>query len=262
MRVQDVLREGEDSGAGSGAAGAGGGKSDDLIPRTEAIEAFKARDKAKAALRELQESGLVLTKEQKDEIEALRAEKAKAEEDRQKKAGEFDTLRVTLLKQHEAQLQAEREKAAKAEQDLSSTLKGLAFAQASDWFGDSGKTVLTPEIAEAFYGRYVELDGRTVVVKDADGHVILDAKTGKPAAFSDAIGQLIQSLPNKEHVLRGSGKTGSGSSGGSKTSESGEPIDIRRPLKPSEFRDPKVRAALKDQMAAAGGLQSGAGFRR
>jgi hypothetical protein len=252
MRVQDVMRENEDGGSGSGAPPAP--PANDLIPRSEAQQAFKARDEIKRKLRELEEQGLVLTPEQKNELAALRAEKAKAEEDRQKKAGEFDALRTNLVKQHEAQLQAEREAKTKAEQELSSTLRGLAFAQAADWFGPNGKTVLTPEIAEAFYGRYVELDGRTVVVKDVDGHVILDLKTGKPAAFADAIGQLILSLPNKEHVLRGSGKTGSGSSGGSGSAQATDLVDLqRRAMK----GDKKAIDQLRDHVNSQGGVTYG-----
>ena len=255
MFVRDILRETEGGGAGAGSGTGTGTVKDDLIPRTEAVEAFKARDKAKQALRELQESGLVLTPEQRDEIAALKAEKAKAEEDRQKKAGEFDSMRVTLVKQHEAAIEAERQKAAKAETELASTLKGLAFASASTWFGEAGKTVLTPEIAEAFYGRFVELDGRTVVVKDPEGNVILDAKTGKPAAFSDAIGQLIEALPNKDHVLRGSGKTGSGSSGGSGSTNS--TTDLAELTRRAQRGDKAALEALKQQQGTLGGVRMG-----
>lgn len=261
MHVQDIMRETE-GGTAATTTTAATTSAADLIPRSEAQQAFKARDEIKRKQRELEEAGLIMTPEQKAEVDTLRANAAKAEEERAKKAGEFDSLRVNLIKQHEAQLQTEREAKTKAEQELSSTLRGLAFAQAADWFGPNGKTVLTPEIAEAYFGRYVDLDGRTVVVKDADGHVILDLKTGKPAAFADAIGQLIASLPNKDAVLRGSGKTGSGNSGGSRTTDAGIDVDVRRAMSATELRDPAVRAKLKQQMANAGGLQVAAGLNR
>jgi hypothetical protein len=153
-----------------------------------------------------------------------------------------------------------QEDAAKTE--LEKTLIGLKFAGASSLFGETGKTVLTPEIAEAYFSRYVsveEIDGRkTVVVKDNDGHVILNAKTGKPADFAEAMAEVIEAMPNKAHIFRGSGKTGSGSSGGSTTATQ-QLVDTAR-LKSGDFSDPKVREAVKRQQAAAGGLQIGRAF--
>ena len=256
MFVRDILREEPEGGTG----GAPAPKADDLIPRTEAIEAFKARDKAKQALRELQESGLVLTPEQKAEVENLRAAKVKAEEDRKRKEGEFDSWRAEFAKKTEADIAAERERAAKVTERLHTTLKDHAFASASEWFGGSeSKTILTPAIAAAYFGRYVaveELDGaERVVVRDPNGHAILDTKTGKPATFAQAIGELIGMLPDKDSVLRGSGKTGSGSSGGSGSTN--QTTDLAELTRRAQKGDKAALDALRQQQASLGGIRMG-----
>ena len=271
MRVQDVLREGEDGGGGGGAAGAGGagggGGADVEFFKAEAKKAFAARDKVKEELRLAQEAGRLLSDEQVARYKELEDAAARADEERKKAAGQWDTLRTDLLKKHDEALVAERTKATQATERLHAVLRDHAFASASEWFGgESAKTILTPSIAAAYFGRYVsveEVDGaERVVVKDPRGHVIVDAKTGEPAAFSQAIGELIGMLADKASILRGSGKTGSGNSGGRGTTEAGGVVDVRRPLTAEELRDPKARAAARDQMAGAGGLQVGAGIPR
>jgi hypothetical protein len=131
-----------------------------------------------------------------------------------------------------------------------------AFLAATDWFGgDSSKTILTGDMAHAYLGKYVsfedvEIGGQTrkqIVVRDQDHNVILDGK-GNPAKFAEAIGELITQLPNKDRILRGSGKTGSGSSGGASGSQ---PIDFRN-LTAEQRRDPKVLAQIRAQQPKGG----------
>ena len=97
-------------------------------------------------------------------------------------------------------------------------------------------------------------------MKNLQGQVILDVKTGKPAAFDAALLELINVLPNKANILRGSGKTGSGSSGGNNdTTKLGE-IDFTKPLTAEQLADPKVKAAYDRRMSSAGGIQIGSAF--
>lgn len=262
MRVMDVLREGEDTGAGTGGAG-GGGSADVEFYKSEAKKAFDARDKAKGEWRKAQEEGLLLTPEQKAEIDALRTAAQQAEEERKKKAGEFDSLRVDLVKKHESALAERDAKVSEATTRLHTVLKDHAFAAANEWFGPEAKTILTPAIAAAYFGKYVtveEHDGADrVVVKDLSGHVILDAKTGKPAAFTKAIGELIGMLDDKDSILRGSGKTGSGSSGGhGRTHET----DLESLTARVNAGDVEAIKELRRRKNASGGLVLGAGVRK
>lgn len=189
--------------------------------RAEAEKAIQRREialkRAQEAERKLQErSGSGLSDEEIDEYRALKQAQEEDERKRLEEKGEFEKALEKSQRKYQEELTAKDAAISEAQQKLRNTLIGLAFAQADEWFGDQGKTVLVPEIAEAYFSRYVDLgeDGVSVVVKDTDGDVILDAKTGRPASFSQAIGELIDGLPTKSKILRGSGKAGSGSSGG------------------------------------------------
>jgi uncharacterized protein DUF6651 len=238
--------------------------------KAEAKKAFQDRDSVKAKLRELE--GKTLSDEDRALFDTLKQQQEQAEEDRKKKAGEFDAWRQQIADKHTKELEAERKKIAaeteakgKAVRDLHDTLIGLSFAGASEWFGDNGKTVLPPAIAQSHLGRYVEVQiddasgARTVVVKDVHGNPILDTKTGKPLAFDKAIGELIDALPEKDRILKGSGKSGSGSGGGA-----GGGVYERdlTNLRSADFEDPKVREAVRNKLATSGGLRIGPAFDR
>jgi hypothetical protein len=244
---------------------AGDAEKDDLIPRAEAKKAFEARDRAKKEADELRKRAL--SEDAFAEYQALKAEREKAEEDRQKKAGEFESIKKSLIDKHTTELESERRARLALEQSYTQEKIEAAFLGASEWFGgETAKTIMTGDMAYAYLGKHVgyeEVDvaGKTIkaiVVRDLDGNIILDGK-GNPARFAEAISELIQSLPNKDRILRGSGKTGSGSSGGS--TRGSEQVDLSR-LNVDSFKDPKVRAALKQRQAAAGGLQMGPAFDR
>lgn len=235
--------------------------------KAEAKKAFETRDKLKAQLRALEESGRVLTDEQIEKYRQLEDAAAKAEEDRKRKAGEFDSLRVQLTEKHQKELADREAKIGALSQRFKDTVVKAEFGAATDWFGGEGaKTILDVELGLAYLGKYVRIEdddgdprGYRVVVVGPNNQPIV-GRDGNPAPFADAVGELISQLPNKDRILRGSGKTGSGSSGGSRTTEGHMDVDIRRAMSPAELRDPKVRAALRQQAAQAGGLQVGAGI--
>src|SRR5262245_52734272 len=233
--------------------------------QSEAKKAFKDRDDVKAKLRDLE--GKVLSDEDRALFDDLKKKTETDEEERKRKAGEFDTWRTQIAEKHAKEIDAERKatETAKAdatarEKDLHDTLIGLAFAGASEWFGDNGKTVLPAAIAQSHLARYIDVqteDGvRRVIVKNLQGSPILDTKTGQPQEFGKAIGELIDTLPEKDRILRGSGKAGSGNGGGA---GGGRERDLSR-LRPADFQDPKVRDAVRQNMATAGGLRFGPAF--
>jgi hypothetical protein len=233
---------------------------DDLIPRAEAKKAFEARDKAKKEADELRTRLATIEQAEKDR-------EAKAEEERLKKAGEWEAMKQTLVSKHTTELEAERKACTQLEQSYRQEKIEAAFLAATDLFGghDGSKTILTGDMANAYLGKYVsyeevEVAGKpvqTIVVRDPDGNILLDGK-GNPAKFAEAISELINQLPTKDRILRGSGKTGSGSSGGS-TSHS-QPVDLRN-LTPARLKDPKVIEALKAARPASG-ITMGAAFQK
>lgn len=222
--------------------------------QAEAKKAFDARQATKREADELRKRLDALTGIDPEEYHALKQEREAAEQDRAKKAGEFDKLQQQLVQKHQTELTAEQQRREAAETRYRTKLVGLEFAGASSLFGEAGKTVLTPAIAEAYFGRFVEVQADeagndVVVVKGLDGSVVIDPKTGRPASFADAMTEIIDSLPDKGRILRGSGKVGSGSPGAA--SHVGREVDLTN-LTPQQRRDPKVLAALKDRRPAGG----------
>lgn len=220
--------------------------------------------KLKKQLDELQKN--MPTEEQRAKWQEMEAAAAKAEEDRQRKAGEFDELRRQIVERHDGQIKAKDKALAEkqAERDaidaeLNNTLIGLQFAGAASLFGPNGKTVLLPEVAQSYLGNRVAIQrdektgARQVVVKDAHGQVILDPKSGQPMEFGKAMEEVIDAHPAKQALLRGSGKSGSNSPGGGNGLESKDLNNLR----PSDFADPKVREAVRRQQSSAGALQIG-----
>ena len=229
--------------------------------KSEAQKAFKDRDAAKKALRALEESGRILNEDQLARFKALEDAAAQAEEDKKKKAGEWDTLRETLTKKHANDIAEREAKLKAADEKWQRTMIGLAFAGATDVFGKDALTIYSAKAAERIFGDHVSIDEHgTATVKDRDGNVILDAETGKPASFSAAMRELIQSLPDKADHLRGSGKSGSGNSGGSTTLLNA--ADVTELTKRAQQGDKDAIAALKRRTAASGGLVMGSALSR
>lgn len=254
----------EDNGNGNG--NGGNGTQDDLVKKAH-FERDSAIGKVAGLERQLKElQGKLPTEDQVKKWADLETAAAKAEEERQKKAGEWDSLRSQLVKNHETALTTERERGDKYAERFRSNALRAEFGGAVDWFGPTAKTILDPGMAIDVLGKYVTVEddessalGYRVIVKLPNGSPVVGAD-GNPAPFAEAIGKLVEALPNKDRILRGSGKTGSGSSGGSGRGADGA-VDLNN-LKPADFRDPKVREAVKQQQAAAGGLQIGPAFTR
>ena len=235
--------------------------------KAEAQKAFKDRDAAKQKIRDLEAKGLIVSEEQIARLKELEDAAAKAEEDKKRKAGEFDSLREQMTKKHAAELQAERERVTKAETRLHRTLISREFAAASDLFASDGKTVLPADVAETYFARFVSVQDDDagdlrVVVKGHDGQVILDAATGQPASFSAAIAEVIDGMPQekKDRILRGSGKAGSGSSGGSNTPV--HQADVTELTQRANRGDKAAIDALRQRRANSGGLVMGTAFSR
>lgn len=265
-----VTYEGEgDGGAGGGAAGGDDVKAQLAHWQTEAKQAFKARDDLKNKLRDLE--GRVLSDEDRATFETLKTQAAQLEEERAKKAGEFDTLKTQMAERHQQAVKAKDAEIAKRDETINrwserfkDKVKKAEFGAAVDYFSgaDGSKTILDVEMGMAILGRFVDVavddnGDAQVIVKKPNGDVILGAD-GNPAAFADGIGELIKTLPNKDRILRGSGKTGSGSSGGKTGGDRDLEFDVAN-LTPEQRRDPKVLAELKRRLPR-GGMVSGRAY--
>lgn len=241
--------------------GGAGDPKDIAFWQTEAKKAFEARDTLKQKARELE--ARALSDAQLEEYERLRKDAVLQEEDRKKKAGEFEQWRASIQDAHKKETTQLAEQLTSAQAKLRETLVGLAFAGASDWFGgESSKTILPASVAQSYLGKYVEVveteGSPTVQVKDATGTVILDPSTGKPAPFAQAMAVLLDSLPEKDKLLRGSGKVGSGSAGG--PLEPIRPLDLDALIARAKAGDKEAVAALRKRQASLGGMVMGPAF--
>lgn len=256
---------------GEGGGGGGDGK-DVAFYQAEAKKAFEARDQLKKRMRELEEGGLVMTPEQKARLAELEKNAADAEEARKKKEGEFESWRKDITSKHQTELQKATERATALEKEIENDKIAAAFGAATDLFGggEKSKTILTPSLATRTFREHVsyeeydfgEEDGgkrKTIVVRDTKGKIIR-GDGGHPAPFAEAIARLIDGHPDKDHILRGSGKAGSGARGGGGSGKRGE-IDFNH-LTPEQMRDPEVIEANKRRLAAAGGIVSGEAWER
>lgn len=275
-----------------GGGGGGGGGGDDDVPLTDelkasdpnkyyrlywkkeagAASAFATRDETKKALARLAElEKTQMTPEQRKEYDGLKAAQATAEEEKKKKAGEWDALRSDLVKKHEAEIAARDERIAQYEKEIASGEVRRAILAETDYFGggDNSKTVLVGDMAVRMLGEFVKYEEydyggdigkkKVLVTRDAQGNIVR-GKDGRPAPFKEAAEGLIASLPEKDHILRGSGKSGSGASGDSVLGDKGKVDLSRSTITREQARDPKVRKQL--EAVGGGGIQMGRGFNR
>ena len=238
------------------------GAKDAAYWEAEAKKAFADRDKAKQRAKELE--GKALSDEQAARFQELEANAAKAEEERKRKAGEFDSLKQQLIDKHAKDLQERETKHAQLSERFKGTVVRAEFGAATDLFGghDAAKTILDVDLGMAALGRYVEVEdadddprGYRIVVKDTKGNRIL-GKDGNPAPFAEAISELISLLPNRDRILRGSGKAGSGNAGGS--SHNSGPVDLDALIRKANQGDPDALKELRARRPAGGMVQGSA----
>lgn len=78
------------------------------------------------------------------------------------------------------------------------------------------------DLVQSKFGSSFKVENGAVVAHDAAGAVILSAsRPGEPADFEEAIAALVDAYPDKDHILKGSGASGTGartSAGGGKSS--------------------------------------------
>lgn len=234
----------------------------------EAKKAFKLRDERNAKLREAEAriadlEQRAFTPEQKAEYDELVEFKSRKNGDWDKQKAGYEERIAQITKKSDEDISAARTETAR-ERALRHKEKIKAhFGSATALFGghSESRTLLGVEIAVDHLGRYVSVEGEgddeSVVVRSLTGAPIL-GKDGRPAPFAEAMDELIKSLPHSQQVLRGGGKTGSGSSGG-KTGTVPAP-DVNALAQRAREGDKDAIEALKRHRAASGGIVFGAAF--
>lgn len=138
-----------------------------------------------------------------DDGKIMSAEKAAAET---KKAVEAATKAyVEKLGAAEKEKESYREK-------LHETTIGRSFAE-SQFIKE--KMTLLPRFVRESFGRHFALEDGKIVATDANGDVIYSrSRPGEIASFDEALEHLVEACPERDHILKGRGQTGSGASGG------------------------------------------------
>jgi hypothetical protein len=231
--------------------------------KTEGQRAFQERDATNKKLRDLE--GRVFSDDDRRLFDKLKSQSKQIEEDAAKAAGKWDEFKGKLEAEHNERLTAESARAAKANERLSAQIVRSAFASAVDLFGghQQSSTILDVPLAIDALGRYVKVeeddkapDGYRVVVTGPDGRAIEGANRSA-LPFDTAIMKVIESLPNKDRILRGGQKAGSGSPGAGNGASTD--VDVTN-LRKLDLSDPKVRAQVRAQQNRGSRVTQGKAF--
>jgi hypothetical protein len=126
--------------------------------------------------------------------------------------GEETTLDAAELSATLAQITAE---ASGVRERLSAKIEELASEKITGAFARSpfvrDKLALPGDIAQSKFGSSFKVENGAVVAHDDSGAVILStSRPGEPADFEEAIAALVNAYPDKDHILKGSGASGTG----------------------------------------------------
>jgi len=159
----------------------------------DAMKAFEGIDDPAAAKKALE---TIANLDQKKLVDAGQVEQANAERD----------------KAWQAKLDDITGKAQTFEQQLYAEKIGGSFAR-SKYIAD--KLAVPADMVQAAFGQSLKIEDGKVVAYDAQGQKIFSrSRPGELADFDEAIETLVSQYPHRDHILKGSGATGSGALNG------------------------------------------------
>lgn len=128
-------------------------------------------------------------------------------------AGEIEKVKGEISKAFQTQLDEANGKAQTFEQQLYAEKIGGSFAR-SKYIAD--KLAVPADMVQATFGQSLKIEDGKVVAYDAQGQKIFSrSRPGELADFDEAIETLVSQYPHRDHILKGSGATGSGALNGS-----------------------------------------------
>jgi hypothetical protein len=166
-------------------------------------------------------------------------------------AGEVEKIKAATAQTYEERLEKQRKELQEAisERDSKLTQKEQAIRRMmvksifdqSKFLADA--TVLPPDMAFEYFGKHFEVltneeNDLRVVAKYNGDEIFSKARPGELATPEEALQQLIDRYPFKDNILKGSGSSGSGASGGS--GRVSEPVSLEDAMYPSM---PRARGA-------------------
>lgn len=186
----------------------------DVLGTTQTISRLNAEAKSHRERAETAEKSLKGFEGIADPAKAMEALQLVANLDAKKlvDAGEIDKVKTEIGKAFQAQLDAANGNASKLEQQLYAEMIGGSFAR-SKFALD--KLAIPPDLVQAYFGKAFGIEEGKVIAKDANGNKLYSAANpGDLAGFDEALEMLVNQYPGKEHILKGTGASGSGAQGG------------------------------------------------
>lgn len=127
-------------------------------------------------------------------------------------AGEVERVKSEAIKAVEEKYAPTVKKNEELEAALYGEKIGGSFAR-SKFIAD--KLAIPADIAQSFFGKHFKIEDGKVVATDASGNKVFSrARPGEIADFDEALEHLVETYPNRNHILRSSGASGSGANGG------------------------------------------------
>lgn len=185
----------------------------DVVGTTQTIARLNAEAKSHRERAETAEKSLKGFEGISDPAEAIKALQLVANLDAKKlvDAGEIEKVKAEIGKAYQSQLDEAKGHASKLEQQLYAEMIGGSFAR-SKFALD--KLAIPPDLVQAYFGKAFAIEEGKVVAKDANGNKLYSASNpGELAGFDEALEMLVNQYPGKDHILKGTGASGSGAQG-------------------------------------------------
>lgn len=205
----------------------------DVVGTTQTIARLNAEAKSHRERAETAEKSLKGFEGISDPAEAIKALQLVANLDAKKlvDAGEIEKVKAEIGKAYQTQLDEAKGHASKLEQQLYTEMIGGSFAR-SKFALD--KLAIPPDLVQAYFGKAFAIEEGKVVAKDANGNKLYSASNpGELAGFDEALEMLVNQYPGKDHILKGTGASGSGAQG----SQGGGKSQKRSDMSPTDVRE-------------------------
>lgn len=133
-------------------------------------------------------------------------------------AGEAEKVKQAAIAVYEGKLTEANAKAEKLQGQLHAELIGGSFSR-SKFVAE--KLAMPVDMVQAYFGKHFSIDENgAIIAKDNHGNEIFSRTSpGSRAGFEEALEFLVESYPNKDAILKGSGSSGGGSGAGGGSSK-------------------------------------------
>ena len=156
-------------------------------------------------------------------------------------AGKLDEVKAEAQKAFEAQLRSVEEKYKPVVAERDGLRQSLHREKIGGSFGRSKfiaeKLAIPPDLVEAKFGAAFTIEDDRVIAKDRTGnHIFSRSRPGEIADFDEALEALVDNYPYRDSNLKGSGASGSNTTGGT-TGASGKKTMTRAQFDALEVMD-------------------------